>query len=307
MARVFSSSRRGLLSIVVAAILWGTTGAITREIYDLDSTNVLSIAFLRLAIAAFVLILLCLRTLGLRVWRIKSRDLVLMLCMGAMQAVSQYCYLAAIPECGITIATLIAICVAPVVVVLFATLVFHERMTRKIVFALICALIGTALLTGTSNGENNFRSLLVGVVLALISAITYASVILLGRTLSSRYHPLQVNTTSFASGALILLVCSLPNHLVLSYSVESWLLLLYIGCIPTALAYVLFQVGMRSTPATLTSILTFCEPLTAAILAWIFFDEQLSPSGILGALLLMGTIGLLAFVESTPEVLPTSK
>ena len=38
------------------------------------------------------------------------------------------------------------------------------------------------------------------------------------------------------------------------------LLLLYLGCIPTALAYVLFQAGMRSTPATLTSILTLAEP-----------------------------------------------
>jgi DME family drug/metabolite transporter len=66
------------------------------------------------------------------------------------------------------------------------------------------------------------------------------------------------------------------------------------GCIPTALAYVLFQAGMHSTPATLTSILTLAEPLTAAILAWLIFRERLSLLGILGALLLLGTIFLLA-------------
>jgi DME family drug/metabolite transporter len=118
--------------------------------------------------------------------------------------------------------------------------------------------------------------------------------------LSSRCHPLQVNAASFGSGSLILLGCSLVTPLVFKYPAEGWLLLLYMGCIPTALAYVLFQVGIRSTPATLTSILTFCEPLTAAILAWLLFGERLSLFGIVGALLLLGTIGLLALAESTP-------
>jgi DME family drug/metabolite transporter len=74
------------------------------------------------------------------------------------------------------------------------------------------------------------------------------------------------------------------------------------GCIPTALAYVLFQSGMRSTPATLTSILTLCEPLTAAVLAWLLFGERLSPLGIVGALLLLGTILLLARGETAPDL-----
>jgi drug/metabolite transporter, DME family len=305
MFRSLYSSRRGLWSIVGAATLWGTTGVATQAIYNLSSTNALSVAFARLAIAALVLLLLCWRLLGHRAWRVKSRDALLMLCMGAMQAISQYCYFAAIPECGITIATLIAICVAPVIVVLFATLFLRERITRKILLALVCALVGTSLLTGTPSGKEAIGSLLAGVFLSLLAATAYANVILIGRTLSSRYHSLQINATSFGSGALILLACSRITHLVLSYPAESWLLLLYMGCIPTALAYVLFQVGIRSTPATLTSILTFCEPLTAAILAWILFGERLSLFGILGALLLLGTIGLLALAKSMPEMTQT--
>jgi DME family drug/metabolite transporter len=127
-------------------------------------------------------------------------------------------------------------------------------------------------------------------------------VILGGRKLSSRYHPLQVNAAAFGVGAVLLLVCALSTRLVLSYPVESWLLVLYMGCIPTALAYVMFQAGMRSTPATLTSILTLCEPLTAAVLAWLLFGERLSPLGIVGALLLLGTILLLARGEAVPEI-----
>lgn len=300
MTRSLRASRRGLWFIMGASTLWGTTGVATQAIYNLSSTNAFSVAFLRLSIAALALALLCWRLLGWRVWLVKRRDALLMLCMGLMQATSQYCYFAAIPDCGITTATLITICVAPVIVVLFAALFLRERITSKILLALVCALVGMALLTGTPTGKEGFRSLLVGVLLSLVSAAAYALVILIGRVLSSRYHSLQVNAASFGSGSLLLLGCSLVTPLALRYPAEGWLLLLYMGCIPTALAYILFQVGIRSTPATLTSILTFCEPLTAAILAWLLFGESLSPPGIVGALLLLGTIGLLALAESTP-------
>ena len=302
MARSTKSSQRGRWSILAAAALWGTTGVSTQTIYNLSSTNAISVAFSRLVIAAIVLLLLCWRLVGRRMWRVKGRDALLMVFMGIMQAVFQFCYLAAIPECGITIATLIAISVAPVIVVLFASVFMRERVTLKILLALLCALSGTALLTGFPAGKVAFGSLVSGVLLSLTSAAGYAGVILGGRKLSSRYHPLQVNAAAFGVGAVLLFVCALSTRLVLSYPVESWLLVLYMGCIPTALAYVLFQSGMRSTPATLTSILTLCEPLTAAVLAWLLFGERLSPLGIVGALLLLGTILLLARGETAPEV-----
>jgi DME family drug/metabolite transporter len=280
---------------VGAATLWGTTGVSTQAIYHFSQTNALSIAFFRMAIGALILLLLCWHALGRRMWQVKRRDALLMLFLGVMQAIFQFSYLAAIPYCGVTIATLIALCVAPVVVVCFSALFLHERVTLKIIVALACALGGTLLLTGAPTGAQQAERMLIGVLFSLICAAAYAAVILGGRTLSRRYHPLQVNSASFGIGALLLCACSLATTpLVFSYPIESWLLLVYMGCIPTALAYVLFQAGMHSTPATLTSILTLAEPLTAAILAWLIFGERLSLLGILGALLLLGTIFLLA-------------
>lgn len=293
MARIHA--RRGSWSIVVAATLWGTTGVSTQALYILSSTNALSLAFLRLAIAAFVLLLFCWRLLGKRIWQIKGRDALVMVFLGTMQALFQFCYLAAIPLCGVTIATLIAISMAPVIVVIVAALFMRERVTLKILLALFCALGGTVLLTGAPAGREPFSHLLLGVLLSLICAAGYAGVILSGRVLSSRYHPLQINALAFGIGAVLLLVAALSTRLALSYPAVGWLLVLYLGCIPTALAYVLFQAGLRSTSATLTSILTLCEPLAAAILAWIFFGERLGPLGILGALLLFGTLLLLAW------------
>ena len=114
---------------------------------------------------------------------------------------------------------------------------------------------------------------------------------------SSQYQPLQPMTWGFAASALMLLPFVLATGLTATYSVTSWLLLLYLGLVPTALAFVLFLVGMRYTTATVASIITLIEPLTATVLAWLLFGERLSQLGFVGGVVLLGAIMLLAWPE----------
>ncbi len=132
-----------------------------------------------------------------------------------------------------------------------------------------------------------------GVLLALGSALGYAVFTLCGRRLVGRYHPLQSLTVGFAVGALLLLLVALPTGLVLNYSPAGWGTLLYLGLVPTALGYVIFLYGMKTTPATVASIATLVEPLTGTLLAMVLFGERLAPAGWMGALLLLGAMGLL--------------
>jgi len=64
--------------------------------------------------------------------------------------------------------------------------------------------------------------------------------------------------------------------------------------VPTALAYGLFLTGMRATPATVASIATLLEPLTATLLAWVLFGERLGPLGLAGTALLLTAMAVLA-------------
>lgn len=72
-----------------------------------------------------------------------------------------------------------------------------------------------------------------------------------------------------------------------------WPLFLYLGLIPTALAYGLYAVGLRRTPATLAGIVTLLEPLTASTLGVLLFGERLGVAGTFGAFLLLAAISLL--------------
>jgi DME family drug/metabolite transporter len=92
---------------------------------------------------------------------------------------------------------------------------------------------------------------------------------------------------------MLLFFVALAKGVIVHYSPVGWALLLYLGVVPTALAYVLFIAGMRHTTATVASIATFMEPLTSTILAWVVFGERFSPLGSIGIALLAGSLAFL--------------
>ena len=288
-----SAARGGLLLIVLAAILWGTVGVTTRAIFTVADTTALSVAFLRLALAVPVLGLATAALLGRHGFRATPRHLLLMGLIGILLAGYQLLYFGAIQRVGVAIATLVTLCTAPVIVAVLSVALLGERPTRHLVTAAGLAIGGTVLLispadTATLDGEAGL-----GLLLALGSATGYASLTILSRRIARQHHPLTPLTIGFAIGALALLPALLLEGAPVTYPVVSWGLLLYLGVVPTALAYLLFTIGMRTTVATVASLVTLIEPLTAAGLAWLLFDERLGPLALVGATLLLGAVFLL--------------
>jgi len=103
---------------------------------------------------------------------------------------------------------------------------------------------------------------------------------------------------AFGLGAVLLLP-------VLAVTGAGWIattggasLALFLGVVPTALAYVLFARGLKRLSAAETATLTLAEPLTATLLGVVVLGESLSAPSALGACLILG--GLL--VLAAPEV-----
>ena len=64
----------------------------------------------------------------------------------------------------------------------------------------------------------------------------------------------------------------------------------YLGVVTTALAYLLFYAGMRTTAGSVAAVLTLLEPLVAAVLAVVVLGERLTPSTVAGGLLLLAAV-----------------
>jgi DME family drug/metabolite transporter len=69
---------------------------------------------------------------------------------------------------------------------------------------------------------------------------------------------------------------------------------LFLGAVPTALAYVLFARGLKHLAPGETATLTLAEPLTAAALGVLALGERPGPVGLAGAGLVLAGLLVLA-------------
>lgn len=214
-------------------------------------------------------------------------------------ALYQVFYYGAVHRVGAAIASLVTLCSAPAGVATLSAVLLRERLNLGVVLALVMALAGTALLVGPPTDVGADRQIaLVGVAFAFGAGASYAVLTVASRALAAGLcHPLGLIVVGFGGGALLLLPFALADGFGVFHSWTAWLLLLYLGFVPAALAYALFFSGLRSTSATVASVVSLLEPLTATCLAWLIFGERLGVLGIVGASLLLG--GLLVLYRNT--------
>ena len=286
-------TRTGMAQITAAALIWGTIGVAVSLLYRLAPADPLGVGFLRLLISAPALLILGQVVVGPGFLRVRRADLGVIALMGVAFASYQVCYFAAIPRLGVAAAVMINICSAPVITALLSRVFLGERLGRAALLAMGGAVVGTGLLIGGVPQAGDTATLLSGAALALGAGLSYSVVTMTGRAVAARYHPLQPIALAFSLGALLLAPLALSNGLYLAYPPAGWGILLYLGLVPTTAAYILYLRGLSTTSATVSTTLALLEPLGSTILAVLFLGEHLAPLGIVGAAILLASMGLL--------------
>jgi DME family drug/metabolite transporter len=223
------------------------------------------------------------------------------LAIGAVTGLSQLAYFAAVASAGIAIPTLIANGLGPILTALGQTVVFGERPDGRTLMALAGALVGLALLVLDAPGQ----ATTLGVLLALVAAITFAIYSLAAGPASRSMDVTVLNGVAIAGGALVMLpfVLAMGGPGVANSSI-GWLALLHLGLIVSGLAYWLYFSAARSLPSTHLTILMLLEPLVATLIATAAFGEVLTIGAVVGGVLMLGAVAALRPRESTPAYAP---
>ena len=278
---------RGFALVVGAALCWGTSGVTGDAIARRTDLDPLDVAWYRMAISALVLggaTLLTRRRRPARPVRARAvRGRLLLVAAGL--ATYQAAYFAAVAAAGVSIATLVALGLAPLLVAVGAAALGHGRPDRATGLALAAALVGLVLLVGVSAGDG--ETVLLGALAAVGCAVAYAGVVLAS---SGVPDGVPTTTVGFVGGALLLTPVALAAGLDLTGDPVALLLLLYLGAVPSALAYGMFFAGVRAVPAAVASIVTLLEPLTATVLATVLLGERLAPTALAGGALMLGAV-----------------
>jgi DME family drug/metabolite transporter len=132
-----------------------------------------------------------------------------------------------------------------------------------------------------------------GAILALGAGASYAVYVVVTKATLTASPPMSLAAATFAIAAVLLLPVLLLQHPSTAIIATGAPLFLYLGAVPTALAYAFYTSGMRHTSATAAGLAALLEPLTATILGVVLFGEHLGLAGAVGAGLLVAALGLL--------------
>lgn len=288
--------QRGILLILLAAILWGTTGVSARFINEIYPLSPLTIGAWRLLFASPILILISFLSKSSKE-PLKKEHLGIFLIYGVTVATYQLCFFSAISFAMVSTATLIAICTAPIFVAILSKVFLQERLTSRVFIALTLAIGGTILIMDIYQLNLSLDSnSSLGYLLALGAGLSYAIYAVAGKSLLTHYSPLRIVSITFSLGALFMLpFIAVPTDLPIAV----WAILLFLGVVPTALAYIIYTTGLKSTTATNAAIASLFEPLTATLLALILIGERLNLMQSIGAVLLFSALSIISIKKAS--------
>ena len=287
---VVPSPARGFVLVVLAALCWGTAGITGDLVADRTDLDPLDVAWHRMAVGAVVLVaahLLARRRRTVPATHLTRPVRLRLLGVGAGLAAYQSAYFAAVATAGVGIATLVALGLAPLLVAVGAALFGHGRPDRATGTALVVALAGLVLLVGVSAQGDGGDAVLLGALAAVGCAVAYAGVVLLS---SGVPDGVPTTTAGFLTGAVLLTPVAVLSGLDLTGDPVALGLLIYLGAVPSALAYGLFFTGVRVVPPAVASIVTLLEPLAATALAAAVLGERLAPTALAGGALMLGAV-----------------
>jgi DME family drug/metabolite transporter len=275
--------------VLLAAVLFGTTG--TAQALGPDGTSPLTVGAARIAVGAAALVAFALATRTLFDGRRWAPAPTLAAVVGV--AAYQLCFFAAVDTTGVALGTVVALGSGPAFAGIFGLVLRGEQPTRRWAAATALAVAGATVLVLAGGGAADVDP--AGVALALGAGASYGLYTVTSKSLLEAGHsPGGVMAVAFAGGALLLAP-------VLALGDNAWLaepggvaLAVYLGLIPTAVAYVLFARGLKRLPSASVATLTLAEPLTAATLGVVILGERPGPIAGLGGLLVLSGLLLLA-------------
>jgi DME family drug/metabolite transporter len=286
-------SSTGLSFLVVAGLLWGTGGFSGTLLGHVTGLSPLAIAAYRLAVGGGLIAVVLLAT-GRRLPRGRAAY-VRVGTVGVLTAIYQAAYFAAVTLTSVSVATLITIGSAPVIVLAVETVTGRRRLDRAVGLTLVLALAGLGLLVGLPTGAFDTAALLGGAGLALLSGTCFGTMSLTCAAPVADLDELTTTGVGFTIGGALLLCVTVPTVGIGFAPTPAALgLVAFLGLVPTAIAYVSYFRGLPAAGPGTAALIALLEPLVGSFLSALFLHERLGVAGWCGAALLMFAVVLAA-------------
>ncbi len=278
--------------VLLAAILWGTTG--TLQTYLQEGISPISVAAYRSLFGGglLLIILVLMKKINFKAWSWKWTILAAFLI-----GLFQISFFSSIRLTGVAIGTVITIGSSPIFAGIIEWLLFKRRPNHVWVVSTLLAVVGVVLLFVRKGGSVIHPT---GILFALCAGVFFALYTNFSKRLMEREDTLPAVAMTFTLCSLFLLPLSIQDGyswLTIPTNVGTILVMAFFA---TSLAYILFLYGLQRISPSSAVTLSLAEPLTAALLGVFLLKEKLDVVSWLGiACVLSGIIVLTLGAKGT--------
>ncbi|WP_333603196.1 DMT family transporter [Pantoea eucrina] len=293
---MLSSGQRlgGITGVLVAAILWGTTGTAATFAPELSP---LAIGAVAMGIGGLLQGLIAAGTL-LRQRRLIAAQWHFLVTGALAVAVYPLAFYASMRYAGVTTGTVISIGSAPLLSALIEYRFDGGRLTKQWLCGAVPGIAGMILLclaqsSGEAEAAGNEHALS-GIALGLLAGFTYAFYSWSARRL------MQAGVASgaamgatFGAGGILLMPVLFMTGAPLLASWNTAAVGIYMALIPMFVGYLCYGYGLARIPASMATTITLLEPVIAALLAVLLVGERLPFAGWAGVSLIVVCLGII--------------
>jgi drug/metabolite transporter, DME family len=284
----------GMACVLVASVLWGTTG--TAATFA-PAVGPLAIGAAAMGLGGLLQALTAGRRIAAEQAILRSQAKAVLLGAGAV-ALYPLAFYTSMRLAGVAAGTVVSIGTAPLASAVVERFADRRRLPARWIAGAALGLSGTVLLcvaeaTAGADGRGGWRTV-AGLGLGLAAGVLYAVYSwaahrLMRRGVTSRAAMGAV----FGLGGLLLLPVLAATGGPLLASWPNAAVGAYMACIPMFTGYLLFGWGLARIPASTATTLSLLEPAVAAVLAVLVVGERLPAAGWAGVALVVGCLAVL--------------
>ncbi len=320
MFRAKESKAKGFFFGILTAVSYGVNPLGAKYLYE-EGLNVESVLFYRYGLAALVIagimagkIFLRGKVGGIETFKVSRGELSTLTALGLLFVISSltlYCSFLYM-DSGVACSLLF---VYPVMTAVLMAMLYGEKITKATLAAIVLSLVGVLLLY-KGDGETVLST--AGVLLVMVSALSYALYIIVANRASAPESKLEASHNRFAKflphratihrldmsamklSFYVLIVCAVSmvlfsltspeRHIMPLVTGREWGYSLMLAIVPTVFSLVSMGIAVRIIGSTPTAIMGALEPLTAVVIGLTVFHEALTVNLVTGIALILTAV-----------------
>lgn len=275
------------LYLALATMAWGSMYVVSKFILAVLPS--FAVLFIRYLLSGIILLLLLRRN---KQAKIEHKDYKFILFIGIVgYFLSIGAQLLGTQLSNASLASLIN-SLNPIFMIIFAVPILKEKVTPQKIVSVAAAIAGVYIIIGGEGSRGTFA----GILISLFSVISWSLMSVTVRRITQKYDALAVTTYGILVGA----VCALPASAVQMAKAPqaaaallrpSILLgLIYIAVVCTAFAHLLWNKSLSMMEAGKCSLFYPLQPMTSALLGFVFLHETLHLTFLIGAVLIISGV-----------------